>query len=498
MGSSTVGPTYIIYHRADQGWRGGVQLDVKLRGTPAKLLVTGDSSIQDFRRYDITSGQPLTLVAHCDGSYSSLDREFHEVGCTAPVGNGRIVLKGELGLPGSRIYNLALTASDIPAAAAVALAQRAKKNLHAGSYRRTEPCVGRSRLTGDAASALRVDGKGEIDGFRLASAANQAEIGPETIPFAWKNGASRRSAELKGMPPMVRSPPACTSSSDPFLPVHTLCPRLFGDGSLAAHTASRSPRMLKLAMFCAWRICWDSGLTDSAGGHGAPRPPSRRIVGRRRRCCGILRAAGNRHCEASQRPARDQGRGRTCSKSTLPTYSSLRTRCVIGKLSATAAGTSWTGSVEMPRGCGAPGACQIHFNLAANRIRTARLAEWSQPRAKEQPWYRVLEPSGSTAPSFLASVRASGHVTAGRLQVRGFAPRNLSADVTLDRAKIRIAQLSANFLGGKQRGTWQADFSVKPAACHGTGIPHRMFPWRSSPALPRARGSPDLRPEATK
>ena len=73
-----------------------------------------------------------------------------------------------------------------------------------------------------------------------------------------------------------------------------------------------------------------------------------------------------------------------------------------------AADTSWTGSLEMPRGCGTPGACQVHFVLNANQIALGGLSEWVKPSPKERPWYRVLESSPQAGPSFLASVRASG------------------------------------------------------------------------------------------
>jgi hypothetical protein len=34
---------------------------------------------------------------------------------------------------------------------------------------------------------------------------------------------------------------------------------------------------------------------------------------------------------------------------------------------------------------------------------------------------------------------------------------------------LEISELSADFLGGQHRGQWQADFSVKPAVCAGSG-----------------------------
>jgi AsmA protein len=85
----------------DKGWRGAVQLGMTLTGTPTNLRLSGDASVRDFRRYDISNGQALPLAAHCDGRYSSLDHVVHEVFCRLPVGNGQLMLKGDVGLPAS-------------------------------------------------------------------------------------------------------------------------------------------------------------------------------------------------------------------------------------------------------------------------------------------------------------------------------------------------------------------------------------------------------------
>ena len=132
----------------------------------------------------------------------------------------------------------------------------------------------------------------------------------------------------------------------------------------------------------------------------------------------------------------------------------------------------WTGSMEMPRGCGTPGACQAHFILSANQIALGELSGWVSPRSKERPWYRVLESSakaGPSGPSFLTTVRASGQVTADRLQVQSLTAARVSAKVSLDGGKLQITGLNADFLGGKHRGQWLVDFSVKPAVCSGSG-----------------------------
>src|SRR5579863_1547262 len=175
-----------------------MQLDVTMTGTPANLQIASDASIQDFRRYDIGSGEPLSLATHCDGQYSSVDHEFHEVLCNAPLGNGSVTLKGDLGLPGSHNYGLAVSAENVPASALVVLVQHAKKNLPAdlsagGTVRGTF-----SIQRNAAAAKLNFEGQGEVSDFRLASAANKAEIGPEKIPFVMASGESRSSDSKKG------------------------------------------------------------------------------------------------------------------------------------------------------------------------------------------------------------------------------------------------------------------------------------------------------------
>src|SRR6266496_4897458 len=67
------------------------------------------------------------------------------------------------------------------------------------------------------------------------------------------------------------------------------------------------------------------------------------------------------------------------------------------------------------------------------------------------------------------NVRASGQVTAERLQVQRVMATKVSAKVTLDGGKVQVSDFNADFLGGKHRGQWSADFSGKAALCEGKG-----------------------------
>lgn len=461
----------------DQGWRGAIQVDVMVTGTPAKLQVTSNASIQDFRRYDITSGEALRIAAHCEGRYSSLDREFHEVLCNAPTGNGQITMKGDFGFPGSHKYALVLSAENVPASAAVALVQRAKKDLPedliAGGTVR-----GSASIQPDSAvSKIRLEGRGEIADFRLASASNKAEIGPEQIPFVLSNGdlsakdRLRNQALHKGTAGW-RAPDGPHLEFGPFpVAIGRAAPPSAGgwinrtgyniavSGEAEIAKALRVARLFGLPALqstAEGTAQMDLAIAGSWAGWG---------YGTRSGFMGpqVTGTAKLRNVRVTVRGAGGPVEISAADMQLLP--DAVR----VGKLSAQAAETSWTGSLEMPRGCGTPGACPVHFNLNANQIAISGLNEWVSPRPKERPWYRVLESSAQAPPSFLANLRATGRLSADRLQVQNVTATHASANVSLDRGKLQISELTADLLGGRHRGEWQADFSVKPAICNGKG-----------------------------
>ena len=122
--------TKLIYGR-DRGWRGNVQSNATLTGTPAALGVTLDAQVDNFRRYDIALGEALRLLVHCTGTYSSPDDALHELQCQSPVGAGVLEVRGNAQGWAGDAYDLSVSAERIPAARMVALARHAKKDLPA-------------------------------------------------------------------------------------------------------------------------------------------------------------------------------------------------------------------------------------------------------------------------------------------------------------------------------------------------------------------------------
>jgi uncharacterized protein involved in outer membrane biogenesis len=138
-------------------------------------------------------------------------------------------------------------------------------------------------------------------------------------------------------------------------------------------------------------------------------------------------------------------------------------------LSASAAHAVWSGSLSWARGCGAPGACLVHFNLSTNEVALRQISEWLSPRQKPRPWYQMLTSVPKSGPSFIGSLQASGKISLSRLLLRDLIATHVSANVNLEDGKLRLSDLRGDFLDGKHRGDWQLDFTANPPIYAGSG-----------------------------
>ena len=312
-----------------------------------------------------------------------------------------------------------------------------------------------------------LEGRGEIADFRLSSAGNKAELRAETLPFSIAGGA-----ETFGMQDR-KNIPSKLAALDPHIE--------FGPVAIGPDTQGRDrsrmdqPRRLRSRDRRRGRDCED--FASSAH--------DRRSFVRYRD--GRFRPDGSTHCRRMDRVGR-WIRIRFCRPpsqlgpklrnvqiaargvggpveivSADMTVSPDRVR--VTKLNAKAAGTNWSGSLEMPRGC-IP-ACPVKFALNANQIALSQITEWASPGPKKRPWYRVLDSNTPSGPSVLASLKASGHITADQLLIHDVAAKHLSANVALNSGKLELSEVDADFVGGKHRGEWVADFGVKPADLQG-------------------------------
>jgi hypothetical protein len=442
----------------DKGWRGEVLFDAMVTGTPASVKINSTISVDDFRRYDITSGRALRLNARCDAVYEAPTHQLHEILCNALVGAGLIKLSGRVGLSGTQSYEVVMTADDVPASALGAAAQRAKKNLP-DDLAVEGTLHGKFSLTKDdvAISKPLIEGHGEIADLHVSSKSENVEFGPETLPFGVTGAAvSARGGSGTG---------AADYTHVDFGPI--AIDRRNGGASVrgwlghsgyafAVTGDSEAGRILRVA-----RVL---GLPSPSSNAQGTAQLNLQITGSWAGFPGaqIAGTAKLRDVHFGFRPASEPVDISSAEVQFAP--DALR----ITKLIATAAGANWKGSMEIPRGCAKPETCPAHFALSADLITLAQLSEWEKSRSKKRPWYRVLE-NGPTPPSILPRIHASGRVTAERLVLHNFTASKISAMATIDAGRLQLSSLEADLFDGRHRGKWSADFSVKPASCSGSG-----------------------------
>ncbi len=465
----------------DQGWRGEVTLDASLSGVPTAMQVAVDTSIRDFHRYDIPSSDALRLAAHCDGSYSSVEAMAHALVCRAPLGEGMITLQGDAGLPGVHRIDLAMNLENVPVRAVVQLARRAKKNLPADLVSSGVMQGGFAvKEDGGSSAVAEFQGHGEIKNLRLVSANTKVEFAAASIPFAVKSGqaagvhdrsASKQSPRLEGN--ILPAPDELRVEYGPF-PIALGRPSpaqavgwiarsgyrmaIHGEGEVS-HTL----RMASLLGLPAVKASvegmaqmelqiagsWAGNLSAASSGFSSPT---------------VTGTAQLRSVRARLRGVNDPIEISSADVQLLP--DEVR----VEKVSARAAGTLWVGSLSLPRGCGTPGACLVHFNLNSQEVRLDEISQSLSAQSKNRSWYQRLTSAEPAAPTFFEDLRASGKVSVNRLSIRTLVARQVSATLDLDRGKMKITGLQADLLGGKHRGNWQADFVAgTPPVFEGSG-----------------------------
>lgn len=458
--------TKLIYG-TDKGWRGGITLSTSFTGTPADLSVKAQASIQDFRRYDIVPPQTFRLSTTCTAHYSSRNHRLSEIICLSPVGDGAIRLGGTIGAPtGPRTYDLDLLAQDVPIASMVALAERAKRDLpsdliadgvlNADFSLRTQSNSGKTSLVWA--------GKGETTEFRLASRTSKAELNPGKLAFELVSGPAlaksgkNRHPHLEALPgpylvlgrfplPLGKS---SSTSLEGWIGASGYHFSLEGDAQVervlqaAQITGVKAPALraeglakLNLEIAGPW--------ADFAG----------------------PQVLGSAQLRSLRVEFQDVGSPLEIASANL--FLSDREVRVLN-LSASAAGSRWTGSMTFPLPSSAKAASQASFDLETDNISFNRLDEWLHPKARKRPWYRFSSPEGqSLGPSLFVSAHAAGRLRANQVAINDLVASQVSANVELDDGHVRLSGMKAQLLGGKYQADWDANLRATPPIYTGTG-----------------------------
>jgi len=469
---------------SDKGWRGEVQVEATLGGTPAALQVGADAAVQDFHRYDITASDGLALTAHCDGKYSSFEKTMREIFCSVPVGNGMVTLHGDAGGPGARKLDLSLNMEDIPVNAVAQLARRVKKDLPADLLA-TGSVQGNFGVKADALSSRgpQFQGRGEITNLHLRSASTKVELAPGNMPFRLNSeqtslissfraksstaksfnqlhagilpGPNELHIEYGPFPVALGRPAPAQARGWVGLSGYAMVVRGDGDVSHILRMASMlGLQAVKASAEGAAQMDLQIGGTWAGNPSGSPSGFS------------LPKVTGTVELHNVRATVRGVNGPIEISAAELDL---LPDEARVQNLSARAADAHWTGSLALPRGCGTLGACLVHFNLNADQIAISSFYAWLGSHPSQRRWYQILNSAEPGAPSFLQKLRASGKLNAGRLRLRDVNAEKVSASVDLERGEVKVRDLRAELLGGKYTGDWEADFTGASPVYTGSG-----------------------------
>jgi uncharacterized protein involved in outer membrane biogenesis len=455
-----------LVYGSDKGWRGTAALSTDISGTPADLAITANSSVDDFRRYDVLGGSPMRLSAQCGGHYSSTTQSLSEIICQSPVGDGALTLHGSAIVSlNSPVYHLAVTAQDVPLQALILLARHSKKEIPNDllAVGTVEGNVKVQREENDGKTVW--EGGGETSDFLLRSQIENSELSVDKIRLATH---AAQTNQIGGKHRRAR-PQTSPQPAEDRIDVGPFTVSLGGTSPATVRgwlsrsgysLAFEGPARLQQVLSAARVI-----------GIPSPRPVADGLVRLNLQSADtwsvlkMPKVTG----KAEIRSVRAEVGGLNAPIEIDAAEILLGSDEVnVQNLSASMAGAKWNGSIAMPRHCLETASCQIQFDLHADEFASDDLDKLLNPQYAKTPWYRFLTTSQSGI-NFLLTLRATGQLSADRVLIHKLSTTQVSAQVELDHGKLLLNDIRGTVLGGLHTGEWSADFTVVPPRYNGRG-----------------------------
>ncbi|HEY6270692.1 MAG TPA: AsmA family protein [Terriglobales bacterium] len=110
----------------DPGWRGDLEGEAQLVGTPSQLHLTAQAQLSHFRHYDVNRDSMPDLRIRClgDSAHGVL-----EMKCDTPLGSGGLLATGRWSAAMPEDYDLSIVATEVPLSLVATAARHARRSL---------------------------------------------------------------------------------------------------------------------------------------------------------------------------------------------------------------------------------------------------------------------------------------------------------------------------------------------------------------------------------
>jgi len=455
----------------DRGWRGSVDASTTITGKPEKLQIRLDARVNDFRRYDIASGESVTLEVHCNSEYNFTAKQVSNLACQMPAGSGVVLAHGSYSFLPTPQVDLSISAENVPMQFLAILARHAKRDLPSDM-----------NVSGMLSAALAIKdengqtvwaGNGETSALEVRSSVLKQPLslepsrwelyGPGTAVTKEPNPASKHKIPQPDLP----------EPSGPAWKLQPVRVAIGGEnGATLAGWFSHNGYFTELKGDVDLARLLELGKLA-----GLPTPGSE-ISGTAK---GALQLSGE---WAGFAPADITGdaqlknvtaklRG-VASPLRISTAHFVADKDSVGlsKASGTFGGvhTNLEFSGQWPQHCDATqpdrhSACGLQFTVNADQVSVDEVNSLLNPKAQKRPWYAQIANTmmGSQAKS-LPEIYAQGQISATKLLLKSVPLSHFTSAITITPTEFSLDNLTAEVFGGKYAGEITADFSSgKPA-----------------------------------
>jgi hypothetical protein len=466
--------THLVYGR-DRGWRGGVHLAVAVTGKPEDLAIRLDGRVDDFRRYDIVSGDSVSLELHCSSTYNFTSKQVRNAGCQMPAGNGMILVRGTYDFSQDRPLDLSLTAENVSLQFLSQVARHAKRDLP-NDMNVTGMVSATLTVKGDAGNRLWA-GSGQTSPVVVRSSVlseplllepnRWSLVAPGTEPAVTKSRANRKSGRPDLPPPSglawkLQPVAVKIGDDDPA----TLAGWFSREGYYTELRGTANLQRLFELGKLAGLPTPTSDLTGTAKG-------AVQVFGE---WAGFVPASITGDAQLKNVTAKFSGVAAPLRVTTAH-FEATDDSFAINKAVAAFSGvhSAMEFSASWPQHCTAvqleePLKCAVQFNVSADQLSVEEINSLLNPKAQKRPWYAALANTviGAKQTKF-PELYAQGKISANKLMMKSVVATHFSSALTLAPKGFLLSDINADLLGGRYTGQIESDFTSETPTYRSSG-----------------------------